>query len=459
MVFLTAGYFRALSDISPALMLIVDERYNIEYFNPAVEQSSGYTPNELNHMNALDLVSPDSQLLFNLFDSRREKSFEVTALAKNKQKFRVKLTTRHLDDKILISGYKCEKKLKYTNNKANNTISHLDNKSCHDFLTGFYNCTALQNIFQKKDIQAPLGMILLDIDGLKIINETYGFEAGNQILAKMAELLKDICPPDGFPIRSGGDEFCLVIPGYTEQKLEELAREIYRRMTFLHGQDINIGVSLGYALKTARESMEELYYKANKHLHKEKYLKNGSSYSAIVDISMRALEARDRITSNHCRRVQQNVVQFARKIGVDEVRINNLSLFAYFHDIGKVGIPDRILLKRESLTWEEQRIMRQHSSIGYRIVSKSPISHIADWILKHHEWWNGQGYPLGIKGRDIPFECRLLALADAYDAMSIDRPYRKALSRSEIKQEFAKNSGIQFDPDLTEAFLDYISLD
>ncbi|NLT20622.1 MAG: HD domain-containing protein, partial [Syntrophomonadaceae bacterium] len=134
-----------------------------------------------------------------------------------------------------------------------------------------------------------------------------------------------------------------------------------------------------------------------------------------------------------------------------------LQLLAQFHDIGKVGVPDRILFKEDRLTPEEYLEMQRHSEIGQRIALAAPeLSSLAGLILKHHEWWNGKGYPLGLAGEDIPLECRILALADAYDAMTNDRPYRKAMSHEEAKAEIIRCSGTQFEPRLATLFLELL---
>jgi len=129
-------------------------------------------------------------------------------------------------------------------------------------------------------------------------------------------------------------------------------------------------------------------------------------------------------------------------------------LFARFHDLGKVGVPDHILFKEGKLTEEEYEEMKKHSEIGYRIAQTSPDFHqIADWILKHHEWWDGNGYPLGLKAGEIPLQCRMLAIADAFDAMMNDRPYRQAKTLEETIAELRRCAGTQFDPILIEHFL------
>jgi HD-GYP domain-containing protein (c-di-GMP phosphodiesterase class II) len=134
-----------------------------------------------------------------------------------------------------------------------------------------------------------------------------------------------------------------------------------------------------------------------------------------------------------------------------------LRLFARFHDIGKVGISDTILFKPGPLNEKERWEMERHSEIGFRIAQSSPdLSIIADWILKHHEWWNGQGYPLQLKEREIPIECRILAIVDAFDAMTNQRPYREALTKEEALKELKKGAGSQFDPELVDIFMELI---
>ena len=134
--------------------------------------------------------------------------------------------------------------------------------------------------------------------------------------------------------------------------------------------------------------------------------------------------------------------------------MTDLRLLAQFHDIGKVGIPDRILLKPGPLSPEEMVEMKRHSEIGHRIANSSPdLLPVADWVLKHQEWWNGAGYPLGLAGEKIPIECRILAIADAYDAMTSDRPYRKAMSHDAAVTELRRCAGTQFDPTLVELFI------
>ncbi|HHX94221.1 MAG TPA: HD domain-containing protein, partial [Clostridia bacterium] len=201
-----------------------------------------------------------------------------------------------------------------------------------------------------------------------------------------------------------------------------------------------------------------LFKEADNNMYRQKLFHNQSTRSALVQTLLKALEARDFITEGHADRLAQFVSGLGRSLNLPGHKVTELCLLAHFHDIGKVGIPDRILFKKGKFTPQEYAEMQRHSEIGYRIAQSShDLAPIADWILKHHEWWNGQGYPLGLKGEEIPLECRILAIADAYDAMTNDRPYRKALSSEEAIQELKRGAGSQFDPELVERFVKLIS--
>lgn len=169
------------------------------------------------------------------------------------------------------------------------------------------------------------------------------------------------------------------------------------------------------------------------------------------------LEARDIITQGHSDRTEKLAVKLSEYMGLSQRQIDDIRLLAIFHDIGKVGVPDNILFKKGTLTDDERLKMQRHTEIGHRIAISSPeLAHIADWILLHHEWWDGNGYPLRLKGEEIPEECRILAVVDAYDAMTKSRPYRSAMTHEEAVAEIKRCSGTQFDPYVVEKFLEVI---
>lgn len=331
--------------------------------------------------------------------------------------------------------------------------------SCHDALTGLYNRFYFEEQMQRveKNGNTPIGLIMCDVDGLKLINDTLGHDKGDVLLKSVAEVLMASFRREDTIARVGGDEFAILLPGTDRKALEKTVNRLRNNIKDYNEKNNNmwISLSIGYAFREAGNiSMQDLFRQADNAMYREKLHSGQSIRSSIVQTLTKALEARDFITEGHGERMQELVVAVAEEVGLPENTINDLRIFAHFHDIGKVGIPDAILFKPGPLTEEEYGIMKGHSEIGYRIALSAPeLVFIADWILKHHEWWNGKGYPLGLQGNHIPLECRILSIADAYDAMTNDRPYRKALSVNEAINELRRCAGIQFDPHLVEEFI------
>ncbi len=339
-----------------------------------------------------------------------------------------------------------EKKLKYL--------------STHDPLTKLANRAYFEDEMKRLEggEHDPVSIIVCDVDGLKLVNDTLGHKAGDKLLEAAANVLKKPFQTDGVVARVGGDEFAVLLRK-TEKAVAEKACRSIREATGeynMNGPDIPLSMSLGFAVRDSSSySLMDLFKEADNNMYREKLHSGQSARSTIVTSLMKMLETRDHITEGHGDRVQELVVELAKAVNLPEHRMNDLRLLAQFHDIGKVGIPDKILFKQGSLSVDDEMVeMKRHCGLGYRIAQSVPdLIPIADWILKRHEWWNGMGYPLGIEGEEIPLECRILAIVDAYDAMTNDRPYRKGMPHSQAIAELLRQSGTQFDPHLVSAFL------
>ncbi|MGM0425325.1 MAG: PAS domain S-box protein [Thermodesulfobacteriota bacterium] len=339
----------------------------------------------------------------------------------------------------------------------------LEEMSLYDSLTSLYNRFLFEEEMQRlgDSRHAPIGIIVCDIDGLKLINDTLGHNMGDELLQKSAEILRYCFRRSDILARIGGDEFAVLLPKSEESVVQDCCQRIKTRVEEYNQQDpeLRLSISIGYAVsKGPQVDMQELFKLADDAMYKEKLQQSSKSRDATFQVLLRTLEARDYIAEGHPERLQSHVSNMAEALGLAEEQLKNLQLLAHFHDLGKVGISDRILFKPEALSAAEFQEMQRHCEIGHRIaLSTSYLAHIGDLILKHHEWWNGQGYPLGLKGEEIPVECRILAIADAFDTMTHDRPYRYAMSRDQALQELRRGAGSQFDPDLVERFLQIIS--
>ncbi|HBQ25784.1 MAG TPA: histidine kinase, partial [Syntrophomonas sp.] len=334
--------------------------------------------------------------------------------------------------------------------------------SLHDKLTGLYNRNYFEEEIRRLESGrfSPTGMLVCDVDGLKLVNDTLGHDAGDKLLISVARVIEKCFRADDMVARVGGDEFAVIMLRTSDAVVEAACQRVREAVDKYNSNnpDVPLSLSIGFAVRNDPSlNMHEVFQAADNNMYREKLHRRQSARSAIVKTLMKALQARDFQTEGSATRIQELVVILGERIGLPTHRITDLRLFAEFRDIGKVGISDNILFKPGPLSQEEVFEMQRHPEIGHRIALSAPdLVPIADWILKHHEWWNGKGYPLGLKEEEIPLECRLLAIADAYDAMTSNRPYRKSMNKDEAICELNRFAGIQFDPYLVNLFIEII---
>jgi diguanylate cyclase (GGDEF)-like protein/PAS domain S-box-containing protein len=330
--------------------------------------------------------------------------------------------------------------------------------SYHDALTGLYNRRFYEQFFDQDEVLLPhpMAFIMGDVNGLKMTNDVYGHTMGDLLLQSIGKTLMDCAESNHLVIRWGGDEFMIVMPGSDLKDAEALVKDIKERLADIRiSGTIEASISFGMALKTKPgESTGAILKKAEEMMYQVKLLESKSMRGATINALLTALDEKCAETKAHTLRLSRHAMKLAEVLAHHEEERNRLSLLTMLHDIGKVGIPEHILFKPESLTEEEWRIMKTHPEIGYRIAANVPELHVvAEEILHHHEKWDGSGYPSGLKGEQIPVNCRILAVADAYDAMTNDRVYSPARSHQEALQELQQNAGTQFDPGLVELFI------
>ena len=331
----------------------------------------------------------------------------------------------------------------------------------HDILTGLFNRSffEVEKLRLDTEDQYPLSIILGDINGLKLINDTLGHDEGDRLINTISVILKSCCRENDILARTGGDEFSLLLPQTSSEvadkivkKIDEVCEQYKNKMK---EESYYISISLGCATKTNSDEKFTVVLKdAEDSMYRHKLLQNRSLHSSIISSMKMTLFEKNQRTEEHAQRLIEISNKIGHEMNLEEKQLNELELLSTLHDIGKIGINDNILNKPGKLTPAEWVEMRKHPEIGYRIAMSTPeLSPIADYILCHHERWDGAGYPQGLKGEEIPLLSRILAIADAYDAMTADRPYRKAMTEKAAIEEIRKCSGTQFDPNIAEIFL------
>jgi diguanylate cyclase (GGDEF)-like protein/PAS domain S-box-containing protein len=335
--------------------------------------------------------------------------------------------------------------------------------SFHDKLTGLYNRAYFDEELKRLDTarQLPLTVIIGDVNGLKVINDSLGHRTGDELLKKIAGILKESFRDEDIIARWGGDEFAAILPHTGKDESHRIIDRVRKRCGKESIPGMPLSISFGVSTRTnIYRDIDNVLKAAEDKMYRHKLIDRKSFHSAIVESLMKALKERDYETEEHIRRMRDYSVRLGKILGLSENNVIEISLLASLHDIGKLSIPDSIMLKKGKLDPQEWEIMKSHVETGYRIAGSSlELGSIAQAILAHHEWYDGTGYPQGLKGEEIPFSSRIISVVDSYDAMTSNRPYRKAMDRKEAINELKKFSGKQFDPKVVDAFLKMLEME
>ncbi|MGM0651554.1 MAG: HD domain-containing phosphohydrolase [Bacillota bacterium] len=329
--------------------------------------------------------------------------------------------------------------------------------SYHDPLTGLYNRTYLEEemIRVDQDENLPISIIMIDFNGLKMINDTYGHSAGDEMLISGANLLSQVCRDDDTLARWGGDEFVVLLSRTSEKDAFAISNRIIDECRSTYGDKLPISMSVGTAtkVKPGRE-LEEYLKEAEDWMYNHKLTESRSARNATVNALLKTLAECSHETEEHVLRIRNIALLVADKLELPETEIDRMILLTTLHDIGMINVPEEIFVKKEELTKKDWETVRKHPETGYRIVSAAKeYSNVAKEVLYHHENWDGSGYPEGLKGNEIPFLARIIKIADAVEVMISGRPYKKAMTPDQIINEIIDCSGREFDPELVPVFV------
>jgi diguanylate cyclase (GGDEF)-like protein/PAS domain S-box-containing protein len=337
----------------------------------------------------------------------------------------------------------------------------------HDTLTGLYNRFFFDEETRRLDKkrQLPISIIMGDINGLKLINDAFGHTEGDNLLVNVANILKRSLREEDILARVGGDEFAVILPKTSEETVEKIVNSIYlnckenrsKEVTELDFTSISLGSS---TKKNIEKSIELVREEAEIEMYKRKLLESKSIHSSIMSTIKTSMLEKSHNTQEHAERLVNLSASVGRELGLNSSQLNDLELLATLHDLGKMGIDKELLDKPSSLNNEEKAEMKRHPEIGYRIAKSSPdLIQLSDMILAHHEFWDGTGYPQGLKGEEIPLLSRIIAIVDAYDAMTSDRAYRTAIPKKDAIAEINRCKGKQFDPTIADIFINILCLE
>ncbi|MCE5330350.1 HD-GYP domain-containing protein, partial [bacterium] len=333
--------------------------------------------------------------------------------------------------------------------------------SFHDKLTGLYNRAYFEEELKRLDTPRliPISIVMGDLNGLKIINDAYGHEEGDILLKKIADILKSSFRKNDIVARWGGDEFVIILPKTDVENTNEIIERIKKSCIKNSLESMPLSISMGVAAKLdASQEIKEIMRKAEDNMYKHKLSEKQDIQNSIISSLEKTLDKKNYETEKHIQRIKDMALKLGNSLKLPENKIDELTLLATLHDIGKIAVADNILSKPGKLTSDEWELIKKHPEVGYRIAESSPeLAVIAEDILAHHEWWNGRGYPRGLKGNNIPLSSRIIATIDAYDAMINDKPYRKAMTKDEAVEELKRCSGTQFDPEIVEQFIEILS--
>ena len=332
--------------------------------------------------------------------------------------------------------------------------------SCHDYLTDLYNRRYYFEQFKKLDQKNfyPLGIMMLDVNGLKIVNDAFGHAIGDIALKTLGNVLKDTFEQKDIVSRIGGDEFAVLLPNTTSIKLQEYKEQIASVVKTIRIENVELSLAIGYELKKSiEEDTDDILKSAENRMYRHKSTEGSSVRSHAINAILKTLTDKYDIEREHSQRVSYYCKLIGLQLNLREDEILELEQAGMFHDIGKISIPDSILNKPGKLTNEEYDVIKTHTEVGYQILrAADEYSDLAIHALYHHERWDGNGYPSGLKGKDIPLFSRIICVVDAYEAMTADRTYRKKLSEDYAISEIKRCSGTQFDPKIAKLFVEKV---
>jgi diguanylate cyclase (GGDEF)-like protein/putative nucleotidyltransferase with HDIG domain len=341
----------------------------------------------------------------------------------------------------------------------------IQNLTTTDSLTSLKNRVSFDEFLYEHSSNTtfPLSIITCDINTFQIINSTFGYDIGNAVLIKISTVIHETLKlhSNATAYRIGGDEFAIILTTSTKDQTKKMIHSLKSQIEDMNDFDFKISISFGYAYTSDFKTDKiKLYNTAKDEMNTNKIYDGSTLSKKTIDVIMNTLFDKSPREQKHSKRVGSLSKQIAESFKLGISFTNRTELAGTLHDIGKINIPETILEKNGPLSKEERIIINKHPESSYKILHSVPeYKHVANIVLSHHERYDGTGYPQKLKGKYIPLESRIISVADAYDAMTVERAYRVPLSKDEAILELLKHSDTQFDREVVQTFIKLIQKD
>lgn len=457
-------YYSKMIDILPVGILVINQKGEILKANDAVEEMTGYNKEELVGKTIFETLVLEKNIDKAKRDIQKIISGEILTHEVMTLKKDGEIGYSRMHEKIIElpngeSGIISIQSDVTDKVESENKIKYA---SYHDSLTDLYNRSYIEKQIQvlNREDKLPLAVIMADLNALKLVNDSYGHHQGDKLIIKTAEILKNSCREEDLIARWGGDEFVILLPQTNQQAVKKIVKRINQNIAaeylkFENGNKLPLSAALGYAVKAySYQDFFDILNEAESKMYKNKLTESKDVKNKIVNTLLKSLDEKSQETADHAKRMTAAAEKFAEALNLSPDEVDKLLLAAELHDIGKTVIPASVLNKAGKLTETEWQEVKTHSAVGHRILNATEeYFHISEEVLAHHEHWDGNGYPRGLKGKDIPLIARIIAIIDAYDVMTNDQVYKKAITKEEALEEIKACAGTQFDPCLVEVFV------
>jgi len=442
--------FERVFNLSPSGMFAIDQDFEITLKN---DKFKSYLEKDRVYLRLSDLLTEDyDRYKHMLQEGRSIENVQVSVESNNGKRF------YHISLNPIEGNFRN----RYLGTVVDITdiirkTQEIEYLSSHDMLTKLYNRHSFDEMILSLSNSAKHGIIVCDVDGLKLMNDAFGHLDGDQLLIRFAEKLKDIIE-DGFIARIGGDEFGVILEDTSLEELDILCSRIASANEEIRLYEVDFSVSIGYSVVHENQIFFDAFREAENRMYRMKLKQRSNRKNKALQSILSALDKRSDFHRAH----RENVAKYARNImkqmGYKRTRdLDEIEQVGLFHDIGKIIVNEQILQKQKPLTKSETKMIHYHSESGYKIITNIIDNDLIGLsVLYHHENYDGSGYPHGIKGSQIPLYSRVIRIADSYDYMVSEDGYSKMKTPQEAVEELISLKGVWYDPELVDAFIEYL---